>query len=207
MQWINIMKKQIDSVVGLSLGEISQLIHSAQSQSRIKETGSNTHDIEREFKILGELTYQAFIGKLIPIISAHLLPDLGTKATNIPEKDILSKAVPDVLKALYDLPDKPASALKADRYGDTPLSETIKDGDIEKVKELIGAKDLRLTDAELLTNIGIAVTDAKIRDKLGIDKKTASNIFNGSHHQLTLLGEDTTDIMNAYNFKIEEIIL
>lgn len=198
------MKKQIEQVIDLSLRELLQLSSVQFPQSRIKETGSSTHDIEREFKILGELTYQAFIGKLIPIISAHLLPDLGTKATNIPEKDILSKAVPDVLKALYDLPDKPASALRADQYGDTPLSETLEDGDIEEVKKLIMAKDSPLTDAELLTNIGIAVTDAEIRDKLGIDKKTAANIFNGSHHHLTLLGEDTTDLMKAYNFNIEE---
>ena len=60
------------------------------------------------------------------------------------------------------------------------------------------AKDSPLTDAELLTNIGIAVTDAEIRDKLGIDKKTASNIFNGSLYQLTLLGEDISELMDSY---------
>ncbi|MBN8512267.1 MAG: hypothetical protein J0L79_04470 [Rickettsiales bacterium] len=112
--------------------------------------------------------------------------------------NVSSKAVPNVLEALYDLPHKPASALKADRYGDTPLSETLEDGDIEEVKKLIMAKDSPLTDAELLTNIGIAVTDAEIRDKLGIDKKTASNIFNGSLYQLTLLGEDISELMDSY---------
>jgi hypothetical protein len=116
----------------------------------------------------------------------------------ITKKDTPSKMVPDVLKALYDSPDKPAKALEADQYGDTPLSEAIEDGDIEKVKELIGAKDSPLTDAKLLANIGIAVTDAEIRDKLGIDKKTAANIFDGSLDQLTLLGEDISELMDSY---------
>lgn len=112
--------------------------------------------------------------------------------------NVSSKAVPNVLEALYGLPDKPAPALRANQYGDTPLSETLEDGDIEEVKKLIMAKDSPLTDAELLTNIGIAVTDAEIRDKLGIDKKTASNIFNGSLYQLTLLGEDISELMDSY---------
>ena len=109
-----------------------------------------------------------------------------------------SEAAKNILKNLYDSHDKPAPALKADQYGDTPLSETIEDGNIEKVKELIGAKDSPLTDAELLTNIGIAVTDEKIREKLGIDKKTAANIFDGSLYQLTLLGEDISELMDSY---------
>lgn len=147
------------------------------------------------------------ISELISLYPPECPPEIENSLSSLHDalvKKRSSEAAKNVLKNLYDSPDKPVPALKADQYGDTPLSETIEDGDIEEVKKLIMAKDLPMTDAELLTNIGIAVTNAEIRDKLGIDKKTASNIFNGSLYQLTLLGEDISELMDAYNFKLEE---
>ena len=91
-------------------------------------------------------------------------------------------------------------ALKGDKYGNTPLSLAIEEGNIEKVREIyvIGKS---LSDADLLRAIAIDVTSHDIQETYNINEGVALRIYSEARDQLNLMGEDTSTIVDAYNFE------
>lgn len=87
--------------------------------------------------------------------------------------------------------------LIADKYGNTPLSLAIEEGNIEKIREMCEMKN-KYSDAELLKKIAIDILSYSNKE-YGLHQDIFSRIYSEAKYQLDLLGEDITEVINAYN--------
>jgi aromatic ring-opening dioxygenase LigB subunit len=58
-----------------------------------------------------------------------------------------------------------------------------------------------LSDADLLRAIAIDVTHNEVRENYNISKDVALTIYSEAKYQLNLMGEDTSEVVDAYNFE------
>ena len=84
--------------------------------------------------------------------------------------------------------------LVTDKYGNTPLSLAIEAGDMEKVRQMYSAHTGG--DADLLKRIAVDSMNPSIQEHLSWDAR--SRIYSEAKYRLDLLGEDTTDVIDAY---------
>lgn len=91
-------------------------------------------------------------------------------------------------------------ALKADKYGNTPLSLAIEDGNISVAREMYPL-DKGLSVAEFFKRIALDMTSPELQNEYKITPNVALNIYSESKYQLNLMGEDTSEIVEAYNFE------
>ena len=98
-----------------------------------------------------------------------------------------------------ELPVIKEEALKGDKYGNTPLSIAMEEGNIEQVRQMYSV-ERSLSGADLLRVIAIDVTDNKVRENYNISKDVALTIYSEAKYQLDLMGEDTSEVVDAYNF-------
>jgi hypothetical protein len=89
--------------------------------------------------------------------------------------------------------------LIADEYDNTPLSLAIEEGNVEKVRQMYSIEK-PLSDADLLRAIAIDITHNEVRESYNISKDIALTIYSEVKHQLNLMGEDTSEVVDAYNF-------
>jgi len=90
-------------------------------------------------------------------------------------------------------------ALVADKYGNTPLSLAIEEGNIEQVRELYKIQKEELGDTELLKKIAIDMMNSSIQEHYNLTQDIFSRVYSEAKYQLDLLGEDTTEVIDAYN--------
>lgn len=98
-----------------------------------------------------------------------------------------------------ELPLINEEALNGDKYGNTPLSIAMEEGNIEKVRQMYSVEK-SLSDADLLRAIAIDVTHNEVRENYNISKDVALTIYSEAKYQLDLMGEDTSEVVDAYNF-------
>lgn len=98
-----------------------------------------------------------------------------------------------------ELPVIKEGSLKGDKYGNTPLSLAIEEGNIEQVKQMFFVESI-LSNAELLKIIALDMTTKEVQDEYNILQEVASTIYAEAKYQLDLMGEETIEIVNAYNF-------
>ena len=99
-----------------------------------------------------------------------------------------------------ELPIIHEEALNGDKYGNTSLSLAIEEGNLEKVREIY-VVDKSLSDADLLREIAIDITSHDMQETYNINEGVALRIYSEARDQLNLMGEDTSTIVDAYNFE------
>lgn len=86
----------------------------------------------------------------------------------------------------------------ADKYSNSAVSLAIEEGDIAKLKEIYPFTELEknFDTANLYRTVA---EDMTIKQN-NIDEVAAKRIYAEALHQLTLLGEDISDIVDLYDF-------
>ena len=88
--------------------------------------------------------------------------------------------------------------LLPDKYGNTPLSLSIEEGNIEKIRQIYNTPHKTYTDTELLKKIAIDMMNHDIQRQYNLSKDVISRIYSEAKYQLDLLGEDTTEVIDAF---------
>ena len=84
-----------------------------------------------------------------------------------------------------------------DKYGNTLLSLSIEEGNIEKIRQIYNTKET-FSHTELLKKIAIDIMDPTIQRHYNLSKDVISRIYSEAKYQLDLLGEDTTEVIDAF---------
>jgi len=82
-----------------------------------------------------------------------------------------------------------------DKYGNTPLSIAIEEGNIEKIRQIYNSQE---PYTELLKRIAIDIMQPNIQRQYNLSKDVISRIYSEAKYQLDLLGEDTTEVIDAF---------
>ena len=82
-----------------------------------------------------------------------------------------------------------------DKYGNTPLSISIEEGSIEKIRQIYNQQK---TYTESLKRIAIDIMDPIIQKVYGLSRDVFFRIYSETKYQLDLVGEDTTEVINAF---------
>jgi len=89
--------------------------------------------------------------------------------------------------------------ISSDMYSNSPLSLAIDEYEMDKLREMCNnIKEEDFNDAELLQKIALAMTNKEIQNAINLE--VASTIYSEAKFQLNLMGVDTTEIIDAYNF-------
>jgi hypothetical protein len=150
--------------------------------------------LKEEIKILKENNPSGFqdVKKKIKVA----LTDVSTddEGHHSPKNEFLQNVEEKVLPVI----DK--EALKGDEWGNCDLSNAIEDGNIKKVREIYKTTE-DLNDADLLRSIAIDVTHSEVREFFKMSRDTALTIYSEAKYQLNLMGEDTSEVVESYNFE------
>lgn len=84
-----------------------------------------------------------------------------------------------------------------DKYGNTLLSLSIEEGNIEKIRQIYNTKET-FSHTELLKKIAIDIMDPTIQKVYDLSRDVFSRIYSEAKYQLDLLGEDTTEVIDAF---------
>lgn len=87
--------------------------------------------------------------------------------------------------------------LIADKYGNTPLSLAIEKGNIEIIRQIYDTQKT-YTHIELLKKIAIDIMNPTIQKQYDLSKDIYSKIYSEAKYQLDLLGEDITEVIDAF---------
>ena len=82
-----------------------------------------------------------------------------------------------------------------DKYGNTNLSLAIEEANIEKIRQICNSQE---TYTELLKRISIDIMQPTIQKQYELSKDVFSRIYSEAKYQLDLLGEDTTEVIDAF---------
>jgi len=86
--------------------------------------------------------------------------------------------------------------LQGDKYGNSQFSHAIEEGKIKQVREYVINTDRELSDIEFLKYIAIEIS----KNHKEIDQNIALRIYSEAKDYLNLIGEDISDVIEAYNF-------
>lgn len=86
--------------------------------------------------------------------------------------------------------------LIADKYGNAPLSLAIEKGNIEKIRQIYDTQTY--TNLELLKKIAIDIMNPTIQKQYDLSKDIYLKIYSEAKYQLDLLGEDITEVIDAF---------
>jgi hypothetical protein len=84
-----------------------------------------------------------------------------------------------------------------DKYGNCQLSLAMEEKKFQGIKDAFNLKNL--SDTEMLKEFAFKMCNETYRDELNITHEVAVSVFGEVNHQLELIGENTTDIIEAYN--------
>jgi hypothetical protein len=152
--------------------------------------------IRKEFKQLPKKDQE----ELLKEYNAHFSTDEDSDHSSreySPKKDESIQVTSEIIE--QDI-DKLKQYFIGDKYNNSKLSLAIEEGRIDQVKEMYPIKT-SLSDAEFLQKIAIDVTYNKVQETYNISKDVALRIFSEVEQQLNLMGEDTTEVVEAYNFE------
>lgn len=87
-------------------------------------------------------------------------------------------------------------SLQGDKWGNCELSKTIEKGDICKVKNLC-VPSTELNDIDILRKLAFDMMNNTI--SLGFSTPVRESVYSEAKHQLELMGEDVSDLIEAYH--------
>jgi len=90
------------------------------------------------------------------------------------------------------------AALIGDKYGNSPLSLAIEEGNILQVRDMYKVTE-ELTNADLLKKIALDMMNTNVQEHYSLTQDVFSRVYSEAKYQLDLLGEDTTEVIDAYN--------
>lgn len=156
--------------------------------------GKNKDEILEEIKVLKESNPSEFkeLKKEIKVALVDMSTD--DEGHHSPQNKFLQSLKERKLPVIDE------EALKGDEWGNCDLSIAIEDGNIKKVREIYKTAD-SLNDADLLRSIAIDVTQSEVREFFQMSRDTALTIYSEAKYQLNLMGEDTSEVVESYNFE------
>lgn len=98
-----------------------------------------------------------------------------------------------------EIPIIKESALKGDKWGNSELSYAIENDEIDRIKEIYNVSN-EINKSSLFKMIALDMTDKAVQDQYHIELNVASTIYSEAKYQLDLMGEETIELVEAYNF-------
>lgn len=87
-------------------------------------------------------------------------------------------------------------ALNGDKWGNCKLSEAIEKGDINEVRNLCSPLT-ELNDTDMLRILAFDMMNNNL--SLALNISVRESVYSEAKHQLELMGEDVSDVIEAYN--------
>jgi|APGre2960657423_1045063.scaffolds.fasta_scaffold14024_2 hypothetical protein len=168
---------------------------------KVVKTSKDT--IRKEFKQLSKKDQEELLKEYNKHFSTDDDSDPSSKEYS-PKKDesiqVTSEIIEQDISSYLNSIEKLKQYFIGDKYNNSPLSRAIEEGKISQVREMYPIKE-SLSDAKLLQKIAIDITHDTAQENYHISKDVALRIFSEVEHQLNLMGEDTTEVVEAYNFE------